>query len=551
MKNDNKKKKYSGGLVLSLIILWYCIASKQNSRMIIAALAVSLLFILLFLNTTDIKRQIKRIKLMIKKKHIVATQTFSTTSKKHDVVIQISDVNIKSLSLISKKALSKMLSENDNIYSTPFLKNNKSEIRSALYQMLNDTKQFKTIFDFENLYTKGYFVNIIEKYFFEIILSVEKNNEYDIEVDDLYFGCENIYKWSLNKINYCFFDDLPKSLYIMGRTCGIKEINTIINLLTIYSAITIIVFLESKINNLSLNDELYKIISKMITEIGDMEIIYKKLLPIYHEFYREKLGFVNDNMFKIAIIIIKDTTDNSNEIDNSILTYGESNYENIDNISSLDNVIKFWLESLAKGDVKVNNSIICIVAKIDKSIIDDNDLLLDSFHQTYKWNNYYKDKITLEKKQRNKRRYLNGDFTLEKEEKSLKYNMMNLHSGNDFELYLVNLFRELNYKVKHCGKTGDQGGDLIVSKNDITYVVQAKYYSNKLDNTSIQEVVGAIRFYNTDKGIVITNSTFTSKAKELAEANKIILIDGEGLKKLVEYIYEESKDTDYIKNFMR
>lgn len=551
MKNNNKKKKYSGGLVLSLIILWYCIASKQNSRMIIAALAVSLLFILLFLNTTDIKRQIKRIKLMIKKKHIVATQTFSTTSKKHDVVIQISDVNIKSLSLISKKALSKMLSENDNIYSTPSLKNNKSEIRSALYQMLNDTKQFKTIFDFENLYTKGYFVNIIEKYFFEIILNVEKNNEYDIEVDDLYFGCENIYKWSLNKINYCFFDDLPKSLYIIGRTCGIKEINTIINLLTIYSAITIIVFLESKINNLSLNDELYKIISKMITEIGDMEIIYKKLLPIYHEFYREKLGFVNDNMFKIAIIIIKDTTDNSNEIDNSILTYGESNYENIDNISSLDNVIKFWLESLAKGDVKINNSIICIVAKIDKSIIDDNDLLLDSFHQTYKWNNYYKDKITLEKKQRNKRRYLNGDFTLEKEEKSLKYNMMNLHSGNDFELYLVNLFRELNYKVKHCGKTGDQGGDLIVSKNDITYVVQAKYYSNKLDNTSIQEVVGAIRFYNTDKGIVITNSTFTSKAKELAEANKIILIDGEGLKKLVEYIYEENKDTDYIKNFMR
>ena len=550
MKNDNKKKKYSGGLILSLIILWYCIASKQNSRMIIAALVVSLLFILLFLNATDIKRQIKRIKLMINKRHIVATQTFTITSKAHDVVIQNSDVNIKSLSLISKKALSKMLSENDNIYSTPSLKNNKSEIRSALYQMLNDTKQFKTIIDFENLYTKDYFVNIIEKYFFEIILNVEKNNEYDIEVDDLYFGCENIYKWSLNKVNYCFFDDLPKSLYIIGRTCGIKEINTIINLLTIYSAITIIVFLESKINNLSSNDELYKIISKMITEIGDMEIIYKKLLPIYHEFYREKLGFVNDDIFRIAIIIVKDTIDNSSEIDNSILTYGESNYENIDNISSLDNVIKFWLESLAKGDVKINNSIICIVAKIDKSIIDDNDLLLDSFHQTYKWNNYYKDKITLEKKQRNKRRYLNGDFTLEKEEKSLKYNMINLHSGNDFELYLVNLFRELNYKVKHCGKTGDQGGDLIVSKNDMTYVVQAKYYLNKLDNTSIQEVVGAIRFYNADKGIVITNSTFTSKAKELAEANKIILIDGEGLKKLVEYIYEENKDTDYIKNFM-
>jgi restriction system protein len=48
----------------------------------------------------------------------------------------------------------------------------------------------------------------------------------------------------------------------------------------------------------------------------------------------------------------------------------------------------------------------------------------------------------------------------------------------------------------------------------------------------VQEIVGAIKFYNADEGWVITNSTFTASARSLAQANNIKLIDGHDLKDL-------------------
>jgi restriction system protein len=46
----------------------------------------------------------------------------------------------------------------------------------------------------------------------------------------------------------------------------------------------------------------------------------------------------------------------------------------------------------------------------------------------------------------------------------------------------------------------------------------------------VQEIVGALRFYNADEGWVVTNSIFTPSARSLARANNIRLIDGHDLK---------------------
>jgi HJR/Mrr/RecB family endonuclease len=46
----------------------------------------------------------------------------------------------------------------------------------------------------------------------------------------------------------------------------------------------------------------------------------------------------------------------------------------------------------------------------------------------------------------------------------------------------------------------------------------------------VQEIVGAIKFYNSDEGWVITSSSFTASARSLAQANNIKLIDGHDLK---------------------
>jgi hypothetical protein len=48
----------------------------------------------------------------------------------------------------------------------------------------------------------------------------------------------------------------------------------------------------------------------------------------------------------------------------------------------------------------------------------------------------------------------------------------------------------------------------------------------------VQEIVGAIKFHNSDEGWVMTNRTFTASAGSLAQADNIKLIDGHELKRL-------------------
>ena len=106
-------------------------------------------------------------------------------------------------------------------------------------------------------------------------------------------------------------------------------------------------------------------------------------------------------------------------------------------------------------------------------------------------------------------------------------------SGEDFERALKILYERMGYKVSLTPTTGDQGADLIVEKGESRGVIQAKYYSSPVGNSAVQEVVAAMPFYNAQKGLVITNSTFTSSARQLAKANGIQLIDGSGLEVIV------------------
>ena len=58
----------------------------------------------------------------------------------------------------------------------------------------------------------------------------------------------------------------------------------------------------------------------------------------------------------------------------------------------------------------------------------------------------------------------------------------------------------------------------------------------------MQEIVGAIKYYNANQGVVVTNSSFTNGAEQLAKANNIILIGGTELKQLVDLVFENPKE---------
>ena len=76
------------------------------------------------------------------------------------------------------------------------------------------------------------------------------------------------------------------------------------------------------------------------------------------------------------------------------------------------------------------------------------------------------------------------------------------------------------------------GADVIAYKDNVKYVIQVKFYSNPVGNKAVQEVVASIGMYKADKGMVVTNSTFTSSAVELANVNNVELVDGNKIEEL-------------------
>ena len=93
----------------------------------------------------------------------------------------------------------------------------------------------------------------------------------------------------------------------------------------------------------------------------------------------------------------------------------------------------------------------------------------------------------------------------------------------------------MGFETTVTRKSGDQGADIIAKRNGRKYIIQAKFYNSPVGNKAVQEVVAALAMYQADYGIVVTNSTYTQSAIELAKANDVELID----KKRIEEIKRE------------
>lgn len=104
-------------------------------------------------------------------------------------------------------------------------------------------------------------------------------------------------------------------------------------------------------------------------------------------------------------------------------------------------------------------------------------------------------------------------------------------TGDQFEDYLVAKFTAMGYRAKRIGGSYDYGADLLLSKGLKTTVVQAKRYKSRIGISAVQQVVAARAYYKADTAMVVTNSHFTSAAKELAAANNVELWEREHLEK--------------------
>lgn len=133
--------------------------------------------------------------------------------------------------------------------------------------------------------------------------------------------------------------------------------------------------------------------------------------------------------------------------------------------------------------------------------------------------------------------YLMGNVALEGKKKKIAIEDIDLMDGYEFEKFIEELFDKMGYIARVTKGSGDQGLDVIAQKGNNKIGIQAKCYTSKVSNKAVQEIAGAMKFYDCNKGLVITNNYFTKSAIELAEANNIQLWDRDFLKQKIRELY--------------
>jgi len=116
---------------------------------------------------------------------------------------------------------------------------------------------------------------------------------------------------------------------------------------------------------------------------------------------------------------------------------------------------------------------------------------------------------------------------------------INYMSGVEFERFMADVFRQKGYGVQTTKVSGDQGVDLLLDIEDKKVAVQLKRWTAPVGNAVVGATFAGIAHYRADEGWIITTSTFTKSARELARSTRVRLIDGKELADWLEGLREQ------------
>jgi hypothetical protein len=107
---------------------------------------------------------------------------------------------------------------------------------------------------------------------------------------------------------------------------------------------------------------------------------------------------------------------------------------------------------------------------------------------------------------------------------------INNMDGHQFETLIETLVKKMGFTIKERKLTADGGIDMLAQSHESLfqgkYVIQCKRYNNKIPVSPIRDLYGVVHSVNANKGILITNSTFTQAALDFAIDKQLELIDG-------------------------
>lgn len=120
-------------------------------------------------------------------------------------------------------------------------------------------------------------------------------------------------------------------------------------------------------------------------------------------------------------------------------------------------------------------------------------------------------------------------------------------SGTEFESFVEDIFRARGFELRGTQSTRDQGADVFAERFGQEIVVQVKNYQGSVGNAAVQQVISAREFYASDRAMVLTNSRFTSSARQLADSSDVTLVGRKALQDYLDaynrYVMESSQQT--------
>lgn len=103
-------------------------------------------------------------------------------------------------------------------------------------------------------------------------------------------------------------------------------------------------------------------------------------------------------------------------------------------------------------------------------------------------------------------------------------------TGLEFESFVAAVLRNNSFSnVDITKSSGDYGVDITARKNGVIYAIQCKHYKGNVGVSSVQEVFSGGKMYGASEFVVVTNSSFTKAAINMAREIGVHLWNGDKL----------------------
>lgn len=116
----------------------------------------------------------------------------------------------------------------------------------------------------------------------------------------------------------------------------------------------------------------------------------------------------------------------------------------------------------------------------------------------------------------------------------------------EYESAVAHYLTQLGWGAIATSGSGDQGVDVIAENNGIKLVIQCKLYSQPVGNSSVQQVYSATGYVRGNISAVVTNSTYTKSARQLAESLGVHLLHHSELSSFTKKIFPEMDQSPLI-----